>query len=256
MTPGPDGGLDLPPFFTLHAYDTVGSTNIIAKELADSGASEGQLVWARRQESGIGRRGRSWSSPEGNLYCSLMLRPECDPLTGASLSFLIAVSLHRAIESFLPAGTDIQVKWPNDILINGRKCVGILLESKTGAGGDLDYIVVGTGINIATYPELKEGLPAISLKEAGARVTVEKLLSAYAYSFLERYTVWKTEGFAPIRQDWLDRAAALGKRITVNLPDSSFEGRFSGLDETGALILELDSGESRLVTAGEVFIVP
>lgn len=256
MTSRPDGGLDLPPFFTLHAYETVGSTNSVAKELADAGATEGQLIWAQRQESGIGRRGRSWSSPAGNLYCSLLIRPDCDPLTGASLSFLIAVSLHKAIASFLPADADIRVKWPNDILINGRKCVGILLESKTGSHGALDYIVVGTGINIATYPEIKEGLPAISLKEAGARVTVEKLLSAYAYSFLESYSQWKSEGFAPIRQAWLDRAVALGKRITVNLPDKSFEGRFSGLDEAGALILELDNGETRLITAGEVFIVP
>ncbi|TNE38483.1 MAG: biotin--[acetyl-CoA-carboxylase] ligase [Alphaproteobacteria bacterium] len=222
--------------------------------MAEAGAPEGVIVWSKRQEQGVGRRGRDWASPEGNLYCSLLLRPDCSPAEGATLSFLIAVALHKAIEPFLKLGTDIHLKWPNDILINGRKTAGILLESKTGPTGRLDYVIVGTGINIATYPEVTDGLPAISLKSVGAAVKVEQLLSAYGYSFLESYMTWKEQGFAGIRADWLSRATGLGGRITVRLSNATLEGIFTGLDERGALILTLDNGEQKMITAGEVFI--
>lgn len=256
MSASGGGGIDLPPFFTLHAFETIGSTNVEARRLADAGKPEGQVIWSKKQEEGVGRRGRSWSSPEGNLYCSLLLRPECDPLSGAGLSFLIAVSLHKAISGVLPSAADIKVKWPNDILINGKKCVGILLESKTGDNGLLDYVVVGTGINIASYPKATDGLSATSIEAAGGAVKIEQLLSRYAHSFLESYMLWKTEGFSPIRQEWLSRAAGLGQKITVRLSETVWEGTFSGLDEAGALILTLDNGQTKLITAGEVFIVP
>ncbi|PHQ69705.1 MAG: biotin--[acetyl-CoA-carboxylase] ligase [Sneathiella sp.] len=256
ISPVGGGIVDLPPFFSLSAFDTVGSTNLEARKQADAGMPEGKIVWSRRQEQGVGRRGRNWSSPEGNLYCSLLLRPECDPLTGATLSFLIAVALHKAISSALPVGSDIKVKWPNDILINGKKSAGILLESKTRVDGTLDYVIVGTGVNIAAYPKDTDGLPATSIKAAGGNVTIELLLSRYAHHFLESYMIWKADGFAPIRAEWLIRAAGLGQKISVKLSDMPLEGVFSGLDETGALILTLDDGKTKRITAGEVFIVP
>jgi len=256
VIPSGSGGIDLPPFFSLTALETVGSTNVEARKRAEAGDPEGRIVWARRQEQGVGRRGRNWVSPEGNLYCSLVLRPACSPLAGACLSFLVAVALHKAIAPRLKPGMDIKLKWPNDILIDGRKTAGILLESKTGPTGNLDYIIVGTGINITAFPEVTDGLSAISLKQAGAFVKVEELLSAYAYNLLESYMLWKRDGFGPIREQWLLRATGLGGRITVKLADRVLEGVFSGLDEQGALILILDTGERKLITAGEVFIVP
>ena len=256
MSPPSNGGIDLPPFYRLTALETVGSTNIEARALAEAGEGEGVIVWAKRQEQGVGRRGRQWSSPEGNLYCSLILRPDCDPASAARLSFLAALAIHRAVSKFVRSETDVQLKWPNDVLINGHKSAGILLESKTRPDGQISYVIIGTGINIATYPEQTEGLPAISLKKAGAKVTVSEFLCTYAYAFLDLYMVWKQQGFAPIRTEWLAHATGLGGRITVQLSNQTLEGVFSDLDERGALILTMNDGERKMITAGEVFIVP
>jgi BirA family biotin operon repressor/biotin-[acetyl-CoA-carboxylase] ligase len=250
------GGLNLPSFFDVSVFETIGSTNDEARRLAEAGKSEGQVVRAKRQEQGVGRRGRHWSSPAGNLYCSLMIRPECSPLEGARLSFLIAVALHKAIAAELPHGTDIKVKWPNDILVKGRKISGILLESKTRADGILDYVVIGTGVNILSFPIVPDGLRATSLKNEGANPKIEKLFSAYLHNFLELYMQWKQNGFSSIRQAWLERAAGIGQWITVKLNEETLVGVFSDLDPQGALILRLGTGEEKLITAGEVFIVP
>ncbi|MEH6524844.1 MAG: biotin--[acetyl-CoA-carboxylase] ligase, partial [Sneathiella sp.] len=172
------------------------------------------------------------------------------------LSFLIAVALHKAIAAELPTEADVKVKWPNDVLIKGRKTSGILLESKTRADGILDYVVVGTGVNVISFPEVTDGLAATSLKQHGANPKLETLLSAYLHNFLELYMMWKQAGFAPIRREWLERAVGIGQRITVKLSDETIFGIFSDLDQDGALILRMDSGEEKLITAGEVFIVP
>lgn len=249
------GGLNLPPFFDVSVFETIGSTNNEARRLAEEGKTEGQVVWSKRQERGVGRRGRDWSSPTGNLYCSLLLRPECEPLSGARLSFLIAVALHKAIAAELPTEAIVKVKWPNDVLIKGRKTSGILLESKTRSDGILDYVIVGTGVNVISFPEVTDGLAATSLKQQGANPKLETLLSAYLHNFLELYMIWKQAGFEPIRREWLERAVGIGQRITVKLSDETIFGIFSDLDQDGALILRMDSGEEKLITAGEVFIV-
>ncbi|MCC3306124.1 biotin--[acetyl-CoA-carboxylase] ligase [Sneathiella sp. HT1-7] len=256
MTQTSDGRIDLPPFYTLTVLETTGSTNIEALKLADAGDAEGAIVWAKRQERGVGRRGRQWSSPEGNLYCSLVIRPECDPSSAARLSFLTALAIRRAVSEFVNPDVDVRLKWPNDVLINGHKSAGILLESKTKPDGQMSYVIVGTGVNIATYPEHTDGLPAISLKKVGADVSVPEVLSAYAKAFYDLYMIWKREGFAPIRKEWLANATGLGGRITVKLSKETLEGVFTDLDENGALILSMDNGERKLITAGEVFIVP
>lgn len=253
MTAAARAIVDLPPFFRLHAFDSVGSTNVEARNLAEAGAEEGTLVWTRRQEQGVGRRGRTWSSPEGNLYCSLVLRPDCEVAAAARLSFLIALAIRRAIAGFLSPDVPLELKWPNDILVDRKKCAGILLESKMRADGRMDYVVVGTGINIASYPEKTDGLPATSLAAAGAKRSVEEVLSAYSYSFLDLYTTWRQQGFEPVRQGWLAHATGIGESVTVRLADETLEGTFVGLDPNGALILGMRSGEKRLVTAGEVF---
>jgi BirA family transcriptional regulator, biotin operon repressor / biotin---[acetyl-CoA-carboxylase] ligase len=251
-----DGGLILPPFFEISVFETIGSTNDEARRIAESNKPEGHVVWSRRQENGVGRRGRHWSSPAGNLYCSIMIRPQCSPIEGARLSFLVAVALHKTIAAVLPSGADIKVKWPNDVLVSGRKISGILLESKTRSDGILDYVIIGTGLNILTFPEVTEGLPATSLKNEGTSPPTEKILSAYLHFFLELYMQWKLKGFAPIRQAWLESAAGIGREINVKLNDGTLRGVFSGLNPDGALILKLETGEEKLITAGEVFIVP
>ncbi|MBL4739536.1 MAG: biotin--[acetyl-CoA-carboxylase] ligase [Sneathiella sp.] len=247
------GGLTLPPFFSLSAFDTIGSTNEYARELADQGAIEGQLVWSRVQEQGVGRRGREWTSPEGNLYCSLLIRPDCTAAEGAKLSFLVAVALHKTLHEFLPMGSDLALKWPNDLLVNKQKIAGILLESKSNASGNLDWLVIGTGVNIENYPKVTEGLPATCLKKEGGRGSVNRVLESYCLNLLELYTIWQEDGFEPIRQMWLKRATGIGSPIIVRLADKEFSGIFSGLDPSGALILTDNDGSIKHVTAGEIF---
>lgn len=256
MTEQGTSGPLLPSFFELSAYQSLDSTSTEARRLADLGAAEGQIVWALKQESGVGRRGRHWSSPAGNLYCSLLLRPSCSAAEGAKLSFLIAVALYDALEQVLPPDAPISLKWPNDVLLGGRKVAGILLESKSNVAGQLEWLIVGTGVNVATYPKKTDGLPATCLKEAGANVSLEALLNRYAGHVLDLYRLWQEQGFAPVRDKWLMRAGGLGGPVTARLGGQEFKGIFKEIDPDGALVLVLADGSIKRVTAGEVFYNP
>lgn len=247
------GGASLPPFFELSAFQTIGSTNVEARRLAELGKREGQIIWSLKQETGVGRRGRHWSSPEGNLYCSVLLRPETSAVDGAKLSFLIAVALHQAISKHLPIPDELKLKWPNDLLLGGKKTAGILLESKSNASNRLDWLIVGTGINIRAFPKATDGLDATCLRDAGSDVSIETLLRDYCTHLYDLYSQWKVEGFTVIRKLWLERARGIGESVTVKLADQQFTGIFKDLDESGALVLTMPDGSTRLVTAGEVF---
>ncbi|WP_240002284.1 biotin--[acetyl-CoA-carboxylase] ligase [Oleisolibacter albus] len=240
----------LPAFFRLVSLDSCGSTNDEAKELARSGALEGTLVWALRQTGGRGRRGRVWTSPPGNLYCSLILRPDMPAAAAALVSFVAAIAVAEAVSALIPGRP--QLKWPNDVLVDGAKISGILLESEAGAAGRLDWLVLGVGINVAHRPE---GLPyaATSLAAAGAaELDVAVVLGRYASSFAAWYARFRQQGFAPVRAAWRNAAFGLGGPITVRLQDGQFEGRFIDLDAEGGLLVETGDGLRR-VTAGDVF---
>jgi BirA family biotin operon repressor/biotin-[acetyl-CoA-carboxylase] ligase len=238
----------LPPFYRLVALDTVDSTNEEAKRRARQGAEEGTLVWSCEQAKGRGRRGRAWVSPPGNLYLSLVLRPQAPQMRHGELGFVTAVALGEAVSAFVPQTSALRYKWPNDVLLAGRKASGILLESESGAG----WLVLGVGVNVAHAPQGTE-TPATSLRNEGAQdATVEAVLERFAHTFLCWTDRWAEEGFAPIRASWLERALGVGERIGVRLPNAELEGRFVDLDASGALVLETAAGR-RLVTAGEVF---
>jgi BirA family transcriptional regulator, biotin operon repressor / biotin---[acetyl-CoA-carboxylase] ligase len=241
----------LPPFYRLVAFDAIDSTNEEAKRRAREGAAEGLLVWARQQLAGRGRRGRSFSSPPGNLYMSVLLRPERPAVEAAQLSFAAALAVGEAATAFLPEPARLRYKWPNDVLIDGRKLSGVLLESQASSEGRLDWLVIGMGVNLASHPEGLE-FPAISLAAAGAVVTAEGLLVAVAERFLFWYEHWRTAGFASLREPWLARAQGLGGEIRVRLQAGELLGRFAGLDEEGALLLE-DAAGCRRIAAGDVF---
>lgn len=245
------GPLDLPPGYRLLALDDVDSTNDEARRLAAAGAASGTLVWARRQSRGRGRRGRPFVSPPGNLYCSLLLRPECRPAEAPELCFVAAVAVGETLAELLPADVRLGHKWPNDVLVGGRKVAGILLES--GAAGEaLGWLVVGVGINLASHPEGLE-FPATSLAAHGVRAEAGAVLERYLRCFDHWLERWRTEGFAPVRAAWLARAEGLGRPLLVRLPEESFEGTFAELDARGALILATADGARRRVTAGDVF---
>ncbi|HVA13049.1 MAG TPA: biotin--[acetyl-CoA-carboxylase] ligase [Stellaceae bacterium] len=243
--------LDLPSFYRLVSRERVASTSDEAKLLAQSGAPAGTLVWARTQSSGRGRQGRAWISPPGNLYASLILRPAVPVAIAAQLGFVAALAVGDAC---LAEASDaaIAFKWPNDVLVAGRKLAGILLESQSRADGSLDWLVLGIGLNLATYP-VEVDYPATALSASGVDAAPEEMLAALARTFLRWYERWRDgAGFAAIRGAWLARAQGLEQPIRVRLPAAVLDGRFAGLDSDGALLLDTSAGRRR-IASGEVF---
>jgi BirA family biotin operon repressor/biotin-[acetyl-CoA-carboxylase] ligase len=243
----------LPAPFRLIAYETIGSTNDELKRLAREGAGEGLVITAARQTAGRGRRGRSWTSPSGNLYSSILLRPQCRAAKAAQLGFVAALGVADAIGELAPV-VGLRYKWPNDLLANGKKVSGILLETEMVSGDQPDFVILGIGINLVSSPR-DTPYPATSLAEEGApRITPARMIAALIRHFAGWLTIWQQDGFAPIREAWLGRAAGLGEPIQVRLERDTLHGRFVDLDNDGALLLDMPSG-SRRVAAGEVFPV-
>ncbi|MGQ9365196.1 biotin--[acetyl-CoA-carboxylase] ligase [Azospirillum sp. ST 5-10] len=248
------GGLRLPPGFRVVAYDAVGSTNDVARDLARSGCPERTVVWARRQTAGRGRRGRAWSSVEGNLYLSTILRPPVAVAEAAQLSFVAALAIAETASSFLPPDAAVRCKWPNDVLVGGRKLSGILLECEATADGGLAWMVLGVGVNLRHAPADAE-YPATSLAAEGAvgaepAAAAERFIAALA-RWLDR---WRGEGFAAVRAAWLGRAAGVGGPVVVRLADRTLHGTFADLDSDGVLLLDRqDGGGRQRIAAGDVF---
>lgn len=246
-------GLD--PFFRCRHLAVTGSTNDDAKALAATGVAEGTLVWADRQTAGRGRRGRAWQSPAGNLYCSVVLRPPVPIRRAGEIGFVAALAIADALGRLLPAQTAVACKWPNDVLVAGRKVAGLLLETAMTADGATEWLVLGIGVNVASHPEDVE-FPATSLNAAGCRTTAAATLVGLCDAFARRYAAWCRDGFAAVRADWLARAAGLGEPVQVRLDDRTLDGVFGGLDEEGALLLHSAGSATAAplrITAGDVF---
>ena len=247
--------LRLPAGYTLLAYDRLGSTNDEARNLAESGAVDGTLVWTRQQIQGRGRQGRGWQSLPGNLFCSLVLRPRCAPDVAAQLGFVAALAVGDTAAALISGRRTIQNKWPNDVLIDGKKLSGILLESCVSGDGNLTWVVLGIGLNVRSAPDLPN-YPTTSLSAAGAReVSLELVLRTLAEYFAQWRTRWTSEGFSPVRAAWLQRAAALNQRIELRLPREHLHGTFRDMDEQGALVLELPDRTQRAISAGEIYLL-
>ncbi|MGF6231585.1 BirA family biotin operon repressor/biotin-[acetyl-CoA-carboxylase] ligase [Inquilinus ginsengisoli] len=239
----------LPEGWRLDARDSVGSTNDEARALAVAGAPHGTIVSARRQDAARGRRGRAWSAPEGNLYCSAILRPQVPFSRAGELTFVAGVAVADAVAGF---GLEPKLKWPNDVQIAGDKMCGILLEAAVAPDKTVDWIVAGIGVNVAHHPQLAD-YNATSLHAAGARdATVEAVLERLVAALDRRLAEWRTDGFDATRAAWLGRAVGLGARIKVRLETETLEGVFEHIDPSGALILRTDTGRHS-ITAGDVF---
>lgn len=239
--------------FIEHHY-RLSSTNERAKELASGGAPEGFLIVAERQHQGKGRLGRKWFSPEGTgIYLSLIFRPPLTPEGAAGFTLLGAVALARAVLQV----TDIKVgiKWPNDLLVNGKKFAGILTEMK----GEMDRIhslILGVGINVNTNPddfppEIRDN--SISLKEIlGADVSRVRLLGAFIVALEYLYDEYLEKGISPILQVWKEWNITIGQWITVSSGTEKFFGQAIDLDDKGAILVRGNNGEIRSFISGEV----
>lgn len=249
----------LPQGVAHKAFAEIDSTNEEARRLGEAGEVGPIWITAEMQTAGRGRRGRAWASPSGNFMGTFFMRPQASPRKAAELSFVAAVAVHDAIDGFLPPTLrpGLKLKWPNDLLHDGKKLAGILLESSGIAGAELAWLAIGMGINLAQHPENVE-FPATSLAALGVvDVTPAQALERLAAAFDARIRQWRNvQGFAAIRQAWLARAAGLGGPIIVRLSDETFEGVFESLAPDGALEVRLSSGTLRHISAGDVFFRP
>jgi BirA family transcriptional regulator, biotin operon repressor / biotin---[acetyl-CoA-carboxylase] ligase len=234
----------------IKTYETLGSTNAEALALARAGERGPLWITARSQSAGRGRRGSTWASPPGNLYATLLLTAPAPPAQAPQLCFVAALALHDAVSGIAPVpGPRLALKWPNDLLLDGAKIAGILIE---GESKPAFAVAIGIGVNCAAHPD-DTAFPATDLAAAGAMVTPDGLLAALAEAMQTRLAQWnRGQGFAAIRADWLKRADGLGREIRVRLPERELTGRFEGLDEAGRLLLKGPGGVST-VTAGDVF---
>lgn len=234
------------------------STNADAFRLAEDGTSEGTVVLADSQTGGKGRRGRLWSSPAGvNLYCSVVLRPAIMPHEAPQLTFLSAVAAARAIE--LTTKLVPEIKWPNDLLISGKKVAGLLNEMSAETDC-INFVILGIGVNLnMTADQFPDDLrhPATSLfMESGVRVDRSRFTSAMLNELDRLYADFYAHGFGPVREEWQQRCNANGHRVIVN--DSGTEctgGRFIGIDSDGAMLLRSDDDKLHRITCGDVRVI-
>ncbi len=230
------------------------STNAEAMRLALNGAALPLWVIADRQTAGKGRAGRAWMSDAGNLQASLVLAPNCTVARAAELSLVTGVAVIDALKRVAP-NLSPRLKWPNDILVGDAKMGGILVESTSTRA---EFIaVIGVGLNLASVPQ---GLdrPATSLSAQYPSIQSApsplEMLAFLAEAMHDWQLRWE-QGFAPVRAAWLERAGRLGERLSVNAGAGPVEGAFAGLDDGGALLLRLASGETRRFTFGDVSLV-
>ena len=215
--------------------------------LAASGLEEGVWLRADRQTDGRGRQGRAWVSPAGNLYASTLVRIRPTDPPAATLALVAAVALEETVGAYLPDAA--RLKWPNDLLIDGAKLSGILLERAATA------VVIGFGANLAHHPTDTDRV-ATSLAAHGIAVDPADFIETLAEAFARWIERWRGEGIDVVRRRWVERAHPVGTPLTARLPDgSAVDGLFDGLDAEGALILRLADGTRRVIHAGDVFLL-
>jgi len=229
----------------IRRYDTLDSTNEEAKRLSAKGETGPLWIVTGRQTQGRGRRGNEWVSPPGNLTATLLTPSEKPEALCAPYAFAAALSIADLVGEY--ADARVSLKWPNDVLLEGKKVAGVLLETVPGA------MLVGIGVNLAGAPE-NTPFPATSIAAlTGMTPDAGEALIRLSSHFANWEARWRDEGFAPLRDAWLARAAHLGAPIRARLAKMELTGIFEDLDAEGALMLRTETGALTRVTAGEVF---
>lgn len=233
------------PVPRIHRLDEVVSTMDEARALALAGAPHGTAVMARLQTGGRGRSGRHWVSPPGNLYATVVLRPDGEARRAPELGFVVAVALAEAVDSLAGPGT--MLKWPNDVLRDGAKLAGILLDRMEDG-----TVLAGIGVNVAHHPA---DMPyqVTSLRAAGCPDDAATLLDALLDQLDAGWAAWQAGGLAPVLAKWRARGPALGAPLRVRLASELVTGTFAGLGADGTLLLDTATGRRSLV-AGDVLL--
>lgn len=252
--------------YRLEAHDTVGSTNALALERAAHDDPGRLWVVSKHQQSGRGRRGRAWATAEGNLAATLLMVDPAPAGHAATLGFVAGLSLAGALAAVAPSarlgiGIDggeggagkarFELKWPNDVLADGAKLAGILLESTMLPNGRLG-VAIGIGVNVVTHPD-DLPYPATSLARLGAACDAERLFLALSDAWVENCALWNEgRGLAIIRERWLGRAAGLGSRVAVRVDGAVVRGTFETIDEDCRFVIRADDGRHIRIAAGDV----
>lgn len=236
----------------IEAYDELDSTNAEARRRAEAGETGPVWITATVQTAGRGRRGRAWSTHRGNLAATLLTVIDRPAAEAAHLSFVAALAACDLADTCLDPGA-ARLKWPNDVLLHGRKAVGILVESGSRSDGRL-WLAVGIGVNLAHAPQDTER-PAAAFADymSAAPPEPRAALEVLAAAFERWRSAWATQGFSPIAAAWSDRATGIGQRCEARLPNRTITGLAEGLDPDGALRLRLDDGGLERITAGDVY---
>jgi len=252
--------------YRLAGYDEIGSTNSEALAAAAAGDPGGIWFVALKQTAGRGRRGRAWESPSGNLAASLLIIPDAEPNLLATLGFVAGVAMQNAFARILPKGAvrigidgadamdgngRVALKWPNDVLADGAKVAGILLEmGKTP--DNRNAIVIGIGVNVIAAPT---GLPypATSLRDLGFARSAEEVFEALAESWVEAFSLWSEgTGITQVLAQWRASAAGIGAPVAVTQDGIVRRGIFETIDASGRLVMRDDDGARIVITAGDV----
>lgn len=233
-------------------FETMESTNKKARDLADGGAPEGTIVLSEAQTRGKGRKGRTWySPPEGGIYISLILRPFISPAEAPKFTLLTAVAIAEAVISL--TRLNIHIKWPNDILVHGKKLAGILTEMSTEMDA-VNYIVVGLGLNVNTpaFPaEIREIATSI-LTETGEAFPRVTFIQEYLKKYEAYYDIFKKAGFNPVIDRWKELSNIIGKKVEVEVVGNRFTGKAMDIDGDGALILKDNQGGIHRIISGDI----
>lgn len=245
----------------LESLGTTTSTNAEARLRAQRGDNGPLWITAAAQTQGRGRHGRVWISPPGNLYASLLLRDPSAIEDAPQLALVAALALRDAVALEAKSlASQLKLKWPNDLLLDGRKCAGILIEGEAVSGGEAGkglIVVVGIGVNCTGHPSSTQpsiGLAATDLKTHGPIIAPEVLFTRLSATMCLRVAQWdRARGFSTILADWLIHACGIGEPITVRNGDIEMQGRFVGLDHAGRLVLERADGVVAKIAAGDVF---
>lgn len=235
-----------PPGWRLRIEESLPSTSDLLLRLAAAGEPEGLAVMARRQTGGRGRDGRSWESPAGNLYLSLLLRPGTPARDAARWSLIGAVAMAEAVEPDLADPAALRLKWPNDLLLGGAKLAGVLCESGATPEGRMEWVILGFGINLAVAPAVP-GRVTTCLAPPGAAPAPE----AVAARLLRAVEAWRERPMADLVAAWLRRGPRPGERLTLRGAAGETSGTFAGLAEDGALLLDTGAGPRRF-GSGEI----
>lgn len=236
----------------IHYFDEVNSTNEKADRLA-ANVEEGTVLIAEKQKEGIGRFGREWISPKGGVYVSVILKPKTTPINASKMTLIAGIAVAKVIRKL---GLDAKLKWPNDVLIHGKKVAGILTSMST-KDGKIDYVIVGIGINanidISTFPkEVQKNVTSLK-EELKKEVSMEKIIEDILYEIEMNYEIFKFKkgNFTYFLNEWRRLSNTIGKRVKIKLRTEIIEGEAVGINSDGVLILKLEDGSLKNIIAGE-----